>query len=714
MARGAVCRADLLRQLAVATPPRVTLDQADGSWFGYVAQVPTEPREKTRKPDPTPSSAPTATPGASRDGPLQWPHMVMVVERQTRVRAREPSTYVPSTEPLGDAELKPLNPERQISYEHLLPQARLLPALKMLLSEDHPGALDMNGIVGALAERRLPSRLPRQTIRRWPSRLIVVLDFSVRLKPYQWDMHQLAQRLQKLLPATQLSLRTVRDDPASGWKDWAAWQTPLLGDPSRLAVQPWRLSGEGTPLLVVSDLGATAEAATRRAWSAFFRRTTRAGLRVLALAPVGADQLSADIAPRVPVVRWNTDGPLRDTRRRVSGPGSAARGNPALDQLLGRLALAQRVDPPLLRALRKIGGGGANDAGLEAQVWAHADVRVEPGGRRARVAPEAAHRYRETLSQNDVKATRALLYEHHQHLRASLNHEEVLNAACVAPDLFEQGDLLEARRAAQTYLKRLCASIAQGGRRGDAFAWQCANDLLERAGEDRKFWFAYEQELTAIHHEMASHGYQTRAGLLDPALLAELRNDRSKTEVNLVLDVPTRCVRLQREEAGPLQQPLGDPFVMDAGEISVRDAGASRAAAIGQEDLPATLIAGMDLERSRSATVRKLRASTEDLTLATVPRPARGVASWETNSATAWSSPASRSATRWPCGAKAPGLSAPCITKTPAFTARAGDCAAPSSTSTRRWRRVRARRAGTAAALRLVWTPSSGCTRSCA
>lgn len=74
-------------------------------------------------------------------------------------------------------DVRPPSPERRINYEDLIPQARLMPALRRQLGTQKSGPLDLDGLIRDLATQRLPRHLPRRRLQRWHADLVVILDF---------------------------------------------------------------------------------------------------------------------------------------------------------------------------------------------------------------------------------------------------------------------------------------------------------------------------------------------------------------------------------------------------------------------------------------------------------------------------------------------------------------------------------------------------------
>jgi hypothetical protein len=151
---------------------------------------------------------------------------------------------------------------------------------------------------------------------------------------------------------------------------------------------------------------------------------------VEALLPLGASQLPDEAAALLPLIRWSPDSHLRPERSLLASGSNAGRAmqEEALRDLLTLISSLRRVDPPLLRALRRALPQQQGNAGLEGAVWSHPDVEA---GHACALRPAAAPARQQRLRDLPLDLQRelqALRRRHHQHLRAALHHEEVLLA----------------------------------------------------------------------------------------------------------------------------------------------------------------------------------------------------------------------------------------------------------------------------------------------
>lgn len=616
--RGVTGRADLLRLLATAPRDVVLIDQDASGWFGYV------PRSPPVVGVPPVGAKAGATVGKvtiprERKAPLKLPFLHVLVRREVRPQfdgdVPPPSEWEPAGQ-IEEADAKSLSERRLINFEDLVPQARLMPALRRLLGANRPGALDVGRLTRQVATCRIPRHLPRRTYPCWHPDLIVVLDFSTRLWPYRWDMHQLAKRLLRLVGRTGVSLRIVNYGPLGPWSDWLAHQnrTSPIDPPER----DWTMPPAGTAVLLVSDLGMLLgwKSATAATWAAFVDDLTGAGLRPVALVPLGAAQLGAPVPARLPVLRWSPDA----RPHAVPVRGEAIAEPDGLDDLIAMIAATRRIDPPLLRAMRRLNPKASQNAGLEGAAWCHADVEAIHTASILSDARETHLRRFRTLPpllQVEVDQVRST---HHRHLRVLINHEEALwwkahvEASTVALSLAA----IERDRAAGEFFRKLAATVDHGDPQNAAHwrsvaegvVWRADAAMAERCGD-------------ALYPIMASlKRTETEESpspvWVDPRrLAAAMGSDRPGKPHWLVRDAASARLVLQAQPPGARQNVLVDDVAVDDGgvRITVDDGGTPRTTK------------GTTLPALDERTIVALETSRESLLVAPVKRPL-GALSW--------------------------------------------------------------------------------------
>lgn len=616
--RGVTGRADLLRLLATAPRDVVLIDQDASGWFGYV------PRSPPVVGVPPVGAKAGATVGKvtiprERKAPLKLPFLHVLVRREVRPQfdgdVPPPSEWEPAGQ-IEEADAKSLSERRLINFEDLVPQARLMPALRRLLGANRPGALDVGRLTRQVATCRIPRHLPRRTYPCWHPDLIVVLDFSTRLWPYRWDMHQLAKRLLRLVGRTGVSLRIVNYGPLGPWSDWLAHQnrTSPIDPPER----DWTMPPAGTAVLLVSDLGMLLgwKSATAATWAAFVDDLTGAGLRPVALVPLGAAQLGAPVPARLPVLRWSPDA----RPHAVPVRGEAIAEPDGLDDLIAMIAATRRIDPPLLRAMRRLNPKASQNAGLEGAAWCHADVEAIHTASILSDARETHLRRFRTLPpllQVEVDQVRST---HHRHLRVLINHEEALwwkahvEASTVALSLAA----IERDRAAGEFFRKMAKTVASADPEtaarwrsvAEGVVWRADAAMAERCSD------ALYPIMASLERTKGEEGPLPE--WVDPQkLAAAMGSDRPGKPHWLVRDAASARLVLQAQPPGARQSLLVDDLAVDDGGLRIMiESNDSRRAASGAV-LPA-------LDPRETVMIE---TSSECLLVAAVERPL-GALSW--------------------------------------------------------------------------------------
>lgn len=468
--RAQVSRADLLRALDLGLKGPLTLEQNDAGWWGYLPPADAPAAEagsasvslRMPVPDPPPSPAAEAAMASvpRPRTPLRMPE-AWVAERITSRDEDEDIVSADSVAALDPKTLRP--PDVPLGVWHdLVPLPRLARSLAAHLREPRHGPVDLRALLRISAARRWPRRLPRKPRRVWPERLIVLLDVSDALFPYQHDMQRVRALLQGLLPRAHSSFFSGRDGPFGPWRN--------MGQrPSRYTDKPLRPK-PGETYLVLSDLGLLRPAsAVVEAWQRWLASARLCGATCVVLAPIAPEDVSPTWAARARILRWSPDSrfaPERGVPMREHDEPSALRA------LLACLAATSRMDPPLLRAMRRC-SSDAQNASLEGRLWSHPDVsaytyaslRDEARARRLRDFD------REAAAMQD--ALKTYLETHHAHWPLGMRLVERMRQL-VAP-AFPDPD---ARTRVKADLYGLARSVRAGT--GDIAAFASTADYVLR------------------------------------------------------------------------------------------------------------------------------------------------------------------------------------------------------------------------------------------
>ncbi|MGZ5581435.1 MAG: formylglycine-generating enzyme family protein [Methylobacter sp.] len=626
-ANGLVGRADLLRLLATAPRSELLLDDDGEHRFGYRQQD--IPNEHAQLGGTIADSSPEKTPVQTGNYklPLQIPFVHVIAERQAREPRNQQQSPVQTDEvykPITEDDAKPPSDERLVNYQDLVPKARLMPALKRYTSSDRTAGLDVPLLVKQIAGQQLPRHLPRRQLKTWHSHWVVVLDFAKRLWPYRQDMHRLAEHLLHACGQSGVSIRIVNHGPLQHWTDWVEEQRTVGALPAKHA---WRMPPAGTPVLLVSDLGLLEgpDSTSHQAWQGFIRQLGNAQTLPLALLPLGAEQLDGGLPNNLTLLRWSPDARIRPEH--ALGAGKA--GPDGLEDLLAMAAVTRRVDPPLLRAMRRLNPKAPLNAGLEGAFWRHADVEA---GSAANIRREAQAEHLAYFTQRlDVchLELEQLRYRHHAHLRAVLNHEESLlwESHAKLDDVEIAEEILELMAKAKAFMGKLAATLKKqpDGLQKAGVWWRVALDIVQRA--DTRMAERYPdlfRPLVAAIAEVCGDWSQL-PDWADPADL--VGKDRKSEPCWLVRDPATCSIVLQLTPPSNNQNALTEPVQVDQGGLRIESEGANRLLSIRQ--LPSRLC-GLQQEA-----LIKLTTSQESLTLASVKRP-RGSMAWGCDSSGLW------------------------------------------------------------------------------
>ena len=330
---------------------------------------------------------------------------------------------------------RPQHPPEQ----HLLaPWSELHPRLRSHLSALRTGhALDVDLAVRRICRGHFLAELPRQRRRRWGPYVQLIEDRSVRLVPLWQDQQYLRKKLVQTVAADRLS-RAV-------WRDGTGLSVPQGRGEHR---QAYCLPPPGGTVLVAGDLGASGQIKKSlwQWWLAFGREVQAAGCRPLALCPFGKECLPRELTAVWEIIPW-------------TGFSQAAQvPQKNCERLLRLISPAVRIEPGLLRAIRRLLGTDA-DMTTELAVWNHPFMRSRSSAGAA-LHPEYTQKLREAFIREEPEALRrqvlAVLRQWRGYLPEEIWYEELLN--------LDSGSLAgipgQDRKNARQYFQDFCAEMA--------------------------------------------------------------------------------------------------------------------------------------------------------------------------------------------------------------------------------------------------------------
>lgn len=215
----------------------------------------------------------------------------------------------------------------------LMPWTRLWPFLHRALSRSHTGLrVDIVPLVTSMAQLKMPSKVPRRSVRAWSDDAWIIVDNRPALFPFFDDMAELLSQLKPLRGKKCVSAIVVRD-----------------GYP------PTQIPPEGTPVLVIGDMGMYEKEPQRiGAWVKYGKRLKKRGCENWVLAPCPRDRWAFEIANAWSMAFWDERAapPVSPAGLRPLSDSGLSDESHGMSQLMGLMAPALRVEPSLLRALR--------------------------------------------------------------------------------------------------------------------------------------------------------------------------------------------------------------------------------------------------------------------------------------------------------------------------------------------------------------------------
>lgn len=297
--------------------------------------------------------------------PSQW----WLPVRYTSIAAAEtplPPRDKPLKETWKDANTHPVR--RPLApWKELLPRVR-----KELLGRTVGSRVDMERVVRKVARAELLHHVPRQTQRRWGSRVQLILDWSQHLIPFLDDQRDVQRQLAQIYGPANVDV-VVYDESCD-----QLCARDLTG--RRI---PYRIPESPVPIVVLSDFGALLHDAAPLSdcWRRWAVQVVEHAACVLAVVPCHPRRIPPSIRAAARVLSWQTPA-------HYAGYESAERRAACVEQLLAALTHTAVIEPGLLRDMRNDVCGYA-DASLEADFWS--DGRLlsrHPSG--AAIDPEVA------------------------------------------------------------------------------------------------------------------------------------------------------------------------------------------------------------------------------------------------------------------------------------------------------------------------------------
>ena len=221
------------------------------------------------------------------------------------------------------------------------------------------GLIDLDRTVASLSRGEFLRVLPRTPRNRWGQSIRVITDRSRRLAPYWLDQDRVVTDLKRLYPESGFELAILNEGAAS----------PRIQLPREQEGRS-TLPDPGTIVLVLGDLGCLARRREERGrlvrmWLDWGRALQANANPALAIVPCHPNRCGAELARLWTILPWEAASLAASS---FLGDNETAE---LTEEVLTRLAFALRVEPQLVRAIRRTFFQGRADAGIESHLWQH-------------------------------------------------------------------------------------------------------------------------------------------------------------------------------------------------------------------------------------------------------------------------------------------------------------------------------------------------------
>jgi len=269
----------------------------------------------------------------------------------------ETKTRIPSVH-----QVKPLHTE-------LTAWSRLLPFLQKILGSWVEGRRpDTVRLVKQAARHEMIRKIPRKQRFYWATKARMLIDINDDNFPYRRDFLHLRDRLLQARGNEGLDVQYVYDEPGSYV---ARYQQ------QREFIEPWNSPEQGTPILILSDLGMHSQSRqTLYGWLAFGQMLNAQGFRATVLMPVAERHIDSRLLRFFDCIVWDRTSRLKLIKGDYQAEKDKRNHLQSIDQLLSCFFAAVRVDSGLLRSVRHLLPGAYN-IGYETAIWRHAAVVSE-------------------------------------------------------------------------------------------------------------------------------------------------------------------------------------------------------------------------------------------------------------------------------------------------------------------------------------------------
>jgi formylglycine-generating enzyme required for sulfatase activity len=478
-----------------------------------------------------------------------------------RFLAFEPRVTVPiQAEP---DEGRPVADRLGVEFDPLATRAAALTRLRRASAFTGVGEPDLDRIVERLGRAELLHRLPLRPRKRWGLALQIIVDRSRRLVPYWTDQDLVAGNLQRVYPRERLQIAVLPEGAGEPWVNLPRRESGA-----------YRMPEPGAHVVVLGDLGCLAgdHGAATAYWLDWGRRFRDNGNEPVALVPCHPDRCPPSLSDVWTIVPWES-------------PAGPAPGPERTEQLARRiltlLSFALRVEPRMIRAVRRMLPECRWDPAIESIVWQN-DALSSRHCEAAAFDPEKVKELRDQVMQVDPDQRRAvyeLVARMRQDTYAGVWCAEVLGLEQeVASGLVKHADLRRAVAWFERWKRSLETREEYRDPAGDQATWsrRVLAVLAESAFEGSAAGTLHE--LRTLVHSRDDGG--RLPGFLDPR---RLPSDPSLPIRTVALSQVADCVVARPQQAG---QGSGSPLGLIRtrnGQIKIEPDGAFWAGGVRPE-----------------------------------------------------------------------------------------------------------------------------------
>ena len=238
----------------------------------------------------------------------------------------------------------------------------LLPRLRAELQRNQQSSrVDTEAVVSMISRAETVSVIPRAPLRRWGSRIQLIVDNSLHLVPFRHDQRELRRHLEQIYGVENVEYVVHAES-------WNQLRTQPMQKGRQEVRGSYRFPSDDTTIIVVSDFGALMADPTKALgrWLPWVGEVIEREARVIAIVPCDPHRIHRTIRSAVRVLSWQTPRQYRGFRQRETRRA-------CVQELLAALANTSKIEPGLLRDIRRE-VFGYSDASLEADFWSSSQL----------------------------------------------------------------------------------------------------------------------------------------------------------------------------------------------------------------------------------------------------------------------------------------------------------------------------------------------------